>query len=134
MSRGRSSSARVSRLIVGVCASAALSAWGAPPLLPAVIVNPSAETRKELTRVMGHALAGIPVTLADDALTTSNRISLEHARPRDPAGRLLNGRDLSRPETFELFTRNSHCVLVHSRTGRAWTLHHVRCAPMPPAP
>jgi hypothetical protein len=95
---------------------------------PAVIVAPTAASRKELARVIRAALHGVPVTLADDALTTSNTLSLEHADIRDQAGRPLNGRELSRPETFELFMRGSRCVLVRSKNGHAWRLHHTRCA------
>ena len=121
---------------------ACLLAFELPPLLacavrtealrvPAVIVKPTAETRAELERVIRNAIGDVSVTLADDALTTSNMLSLEHARPRDPEGRLLNGRELTRPETFELFKRGSRCVLVQSKTGREWTLHHVKCVAAP---
>jgi hypothetical protein len=98
---------------------------------PAVITDPTPESRRELARVIHEALGNIPVTLADDALTTLSMLSLEHARPRDPDGRLLNGRELTRPETFELFKRGSHCVLVQSKTGREWTLHHTQCVAAP---
>jgi hypothetical protein len=102
---------------------------------PAVIVKPTALTGAELERVIRIAVGDVPVTLADDAFTTSNTLSLEHARPRDPEGRLLNGRELTRPETFELFKRGSRCVLVQSKTGREWTLHHVQCVAAPaPSP
>ena len=98
---------------------------------PAVISKPTAETGAELERVIRNAIGDVPVTLADDALTTSNILSLEHARARDPEGRLLNGRELSRPETFELFKRGSRCVLVRAKTGREWTLHHAQCVAAP---
>ncbi len=133
MSRVRTRTAFVSRLVIGVCASAFASA-GTPAGIPAVLVNPSVATQRELARVIGRALDRPSVTLADDALTATNRISLEHARPRDAAGRLLNGRELSRPETFELYLRRSRCVLVRSSSGRSWTLRRARCAPMPAAP
>jgi hypothetical protein len=98
---------------------------------PAVIADPTAESRQELARVIHEALGDVPVTLADDALTGSSLLSLEHALRRDPEGRTLNGRELTRPETFELFKRGSHCVLVQSRTGREWTLHHTQCVAAP---
>jgi hypothetical protein len=98
---------------------------------PAVIVKPTADTGAELERVIRDAIGDVSVTLADDVLTTSNMLSLEHARPRDPEGRPLNGRELTRPETFELFKRGSRCVLVQSKTGREWTLHHVQCVAAP---
>jgi hypothetical protein len=94
---------------------------------PAVIADPTAESLRELAGIIRQALGDVPVTLANDALTTSNTLSLERARPRDPEGRLLNGRELTRPETFELFKRGPRCVLVQSKTGREWMLHHVQC-------
>ncbi|MEA3132649.1 MAG: hypothetical protein QOG17_495 [Gammaproteobacteria bacterium] len=131
--RRRRSRAAVGCHLVAVAAYALLvsPARSAPANLPAVIVAPTAESRAELSRVIRGALHGVPVTLADDALTTSNVISLGHANIRDQAGRPLNGRELSRPETFELFKRGSQCVLVRSKNGHAWRLHHTRCEALP---
>jgi hypothetical protein len=98
---------------------------------PAVIADPTAESRRELAGIIHEALGDVPVTLADDALTGSSLLSFEHALRRDPEGRPLNGRELTRPETFELFKRGSRCVLVQSKTGREWMLHHVKCVAAP---
>jgi hypothetical protein len=106
------------------------SACPDPGDLPAVIVSPSDAGRTELVRIVREALHGAPVTLADDALTTSNALVIERANPRDASGRPLNGRSLYRPESFELFARKSRCVLVQSRTGRRWTLRHTACTAM----
>jgi hypothetical protein len=98
---------------------------------PAVIADPTARSLRELAGIIAEALGGVPVTLADDALTGSSLLSLEHALRRDPMGGQLNGRELTRPETFELFKRGPRCVLVQSRTGREWTLHHAQCVAAP---
>ena len=98
---------------------------------PAVIVNQTAETGAELEHVIRHAIGDVPVTLADDALTGSSLLSLEHALRRDPEGRPVNGRELTRPETFELFKRGPRCVLVQTKTGREWTLRHAQCVAAP---
>ena len=105
-----------------------IAAWPDSSDPPAVIVSPSDASRTELARVVPEALHGAPVTLADDALTTSNTLVIEHANPRDAQGLPLDGRSLYRPERFELFARKSRCVLVQSRTGRRWTLRHTACA------
>jgi len=113
-----------------------ISAWPDPGDVPAVIADPSDASRAELARLVREALHGAPVTLADDVLTTSNTLVIEHANPRDALGLPLDGRSLYRPERFELFARKSRCVLVQSRTGRRWTLRHTACAAMqtPPPP
>jgi hypothetical protein len=122
-----SAAATACQVMLAVCALPAFSFRADPVDEPAVIINPSAANLMELERVISEALHGAAVTLADDALTTSNMLSLEHPNPRDQAGRPFDGRELVRPETFALFKRESRCVLVQTKTGRAWTLHHVRC-------
>jgi hypothetical protein len=107
-----------------------IAAWPDSSDPPGVIVSPSDASRTELARVVREALHGAPVTLADDALTTSNTLIIEHANPRDAQGLPLDGRSLYRPERFELFARKSRCVLVQSRTGRRWTLRHTACVAM----
>ena len=107
-----------------------IAAWPDSSDPPAVIVSPSDASRMELARVVREALHGAPVTLAEDALTTSNTLVIEHANPRDAQGLPLDGRSLYRPERFELFARKSRCVLVQSRTGRRWTLRHTACVAM----
>jgi len=111
-----------------------IAAWPDSNDPPAVIVDPSDASRTELARVVREALHGAPVTLADDALTTSNTLVIEHANPRDAQGLPLDGRSLYRPERFELFARKSRCVLVQSRTGRRWTLRHTTCVAMQTLP
>jgi hypothetical protein len=111
-----------------------LNACAVPPGslgAPAVIADPTADSRRELAAIIHQALGDVPVTLADDALTGSSLLSFEHALRRDPEGRPLNGRELTRPETFELFKRGSRCLLVQSKTGRQWTLHHAICVAAP---
>ncbi len=92
-----------------------------------MIVNPSDASRTELARVVCQAMQGAPVTLADDALTTSSTLVIDHANPRDLSSLPLNGRSLDRPERFELIKHKSRCVLLQSRTGRRWTLRHTEC-------
>ena len=111
-----------------------IAAWPDSSDPPAVIVSPSDASRTELARVVREALHGAPVTLADDALTNSNTLIIEHANPRDAQGLPLDGRSLYRPERFELFARKSRCVLVQSRTGRRWTLRHTACVRMQTLP
>src|SRR5712664_2709175 len=85
-----------------------------PSETPAVIVDPTDASRMELARDIREALHGAPVTLADDALSTSSTLVIEHANPRDASGRPLDGRSVYRPERFELFAHKSRCLLVQS--------------------
>jgi hypothetical protein len=97
--------------------------------LPAVLTNPTAETRASLARAVSGALHGAPVTIADDALTRDSTLIIEHARPRTPDGVPFSGRETGRPERFRLVKNGSRCVLVHERTGERWTLQAATCSP-----
>ena len=77
------------------------------------------------------AFNGIPVTLADDALTRESTLTIERNRPRDAEGRPLDGRDPGRPEHFRLFKTGADCVLVQESTGRRWKLTASSCVAAP---
>ncbi len=97
--------------------------------MPAVLTHPTGESRAELARVVSGALHGTPVTLADDALTTSDTLVVERAAHRDTQGHRIDGRATERPERFHLVQEDGRCVLVHEATGRRFTLRSATCAP-----
>ena len=114
--------------LLGLAACA--TATGRPDL-PALLTNPTAESRAELVRAVSGALHGAPITLADDALTRDSTLIVERTRPRTPDGVPLNGREMGRPEHFRLVKNGTRCVLVHERTGKRWTLKAATCSPVP---
>jgi hypothetical protein len=114
--------------VAGVLALASCHAR-APQDAPAVLANPSPESRAELLRVVSEALGGAPVTLADDALVRETALVFERARARDAEGRPLDGRERGRPEHFRLVKSGESCVLVQESTGRRFPLSGVACTP-----
>jgi hypothetical protein len=104
----------------------------AQPAVPAIIDQPTTESRAELARVVSSALNGAPVTLADDALTRDSLLIIEKAHPRDANGVPLSGRDFGRPEHFRLVKIGEHCALEHERTGKRTTLASTTCEPVVP--
>lgn len=116
-------------LIAATLALAACHPRSASRDLPAVITNPTAQSRAELVRVVSRALNGASVTIADDALTGDSTLIVERAPRRDAQGLPLDGRQTGRPERFRLVKNGSRCVLVHEPTGRRWTLASTSCSP-----
>ncbi len=98
---------------------------------PAVLTNPTAETRAELSRVVSEAMHGAPVLLAEDALTHDSVLIIGRVQPRDAAGLPLNGRELDKPQHFRLVEHAAHCFLIQESTGRRWRLRSATCAPAP---
>lgn len=109
-------------------AASACATTGARADKPAIIVEPTAQSRAELLSVVRMAFGNAPVTLADDALTGSSSLAIERIPRRDANGQLLNGRVLEMPERFTLALRNSKCVLTQESTHREWVLHKTKCA------
>ena len=127
------------RAILVCCAGVALTACKtAPPPAdegslqgdqPAVIVNPTAESRAELQRVVSDMLFGADVTLADDALTDSSVLIIERKRIGSMQNPPLSGRDLGQPERFQLLTTGTRCVLVHGPDQARYELTETDCIP-----
>jgi hypothetical protein len=95
---------------------------------PAVLTHVSAQSFAELKRIVSQALNGAPVRLADDALTHDSALIVDRVQPRDAAGLPLDGRELGRPEHFQLVKRGPQCILIHERTGQRWILSSATCA------
>ena len=95
---------------------------------PAVLSEPVAQGRDEVARAASAALNGVPVNLADDALTRESTLVLERARHRDPNGLLVEGRERGMPERFHLVKNGAACVLVHERTGKRIALRETACS------
>ena len=123
----RAAAALLAAHLLSTCASGF-----AQPEVPAVVDQPTPESRGELAQAISSALNGAPVTLADDALTRDSRLIIEKARPRDPGGVPLSGRDRDKPEVFRLVKAGEQCVLVQERTGKRATLSSTRCHPLVP--
>ncbi len=97
----------------------------------AVIVEPTAESRAELQRVVSGALHDVPVHLADDALTDSSLLVIERKQHRTLEGRIGGDRMTESPEQFRLVANDSRCVLIHSKTGERYQLIGTTCHPSP---
>jgi hypothetical protein len=94
---------------------------------PAVITNPTEQSRAALSQAVSQAMNGAPVTLADDALTKSDSLIIEHAHPRDASGLPLNGRERGVAEHFRLVKSGDQCILIHQGTDRRFPLTGVAC-------
>ncbi len=92
-----------------------------------VMVDPTPAARSELTEVVSAALGGVPITLADDALTASSVLVIERSLPRGLDVPPVGGRNMETPVTFRLIAAGSRCVLENQGNGRRWTLRESRC-------
>ena len=115
--------------LAGICACAnpELAMQASASEQPARISNNSAESRAELLRAVNTALHTSGVTLADDALTTSDQLIIERVPARDAKGQRLSGRDFDRPQHFLLVKADRQCVLIHQESAQRFPLKNVDC-------
>ena len=133
--RGRPSGrprARSGALLVLVLAGLpACATWPAASDGPALITHPTPASRAALELAVSRALGGVPVRLADDALTRDDQLIIGRAQARDARGLPLNGRELGRPQHFRLERRGSLCILLHLESGKSSVLENTTCRPVP---
>jgi hypothetical protein len=115
--------------MLGLLAACQTAGQAAPTV--AVLTDTNVAIRAELQKVVSQALNRTAVLLADNVLTTSSELIIESARPRDGAGRLLNGRELGDPERFSLLRDGTRCFIVHKRTQHRYELKQAHCRAAP---
>lgn len=94
---------------------------------PALISQTDADSRRELSQVIGAALGLKAVTLPDDAFTVTSALAFDPAST-EPGGTATRGSAVSSPpELFRLLLDGPQCVLVHERTGLRWLLMDTEC-------
>ncbi|MDE2449206.1 MAG: hypothetical protein KGO22_09560 [Gammaproteobacteria bacterium] len=118
-------------LLLTLIALPACSVRPAARSVPAIVIHPTAASRAELEFAVSSALGGMPVRLADDALTRDSSLIIARAQARDLRGLPLNGRELGRPQHFRLLQRGSRCVLLHVESGKSRVLTHTSCQVLP---
>ena len=94
---------------------------------PAYIINPTKESRAELKKAVSSALNGIPVTLADDALTNDDRLIIERKQHMDANGNLIMGLERKKTRQFRLVKNNGKCILIDQANGHRVELTHTIC-------
>ncbi len=106
------------------------AACGAPAIqsdVPALLINPGTDTRLEIEQSVSAALNGADITIAHDALTRDSVLIIERGMNRSVSRPPEMGRDLGRPEHFQLVIDGPQCVLVHQKTGLHWLLNNSKC-------
>ena len=117
--------------IVLVLAAASLAACATTDYSTATdaLLTESNETvRMELVKVTSEALSGRPVSIAPDALTTTNRLIIEEGDMMGRDGNPLSGRLMNKPDHFVLKKSGAQCVLYHEQGETYYPLENVTCS------
>ena len=96
---------------------------------PALIVRQTEAGRAELRNTLSGLFGGQEIILADDALTHSSMLVLQHTWKQKPDGQPALGRNVARPFRFRLIKRGDSCFLVDMRDGQGYLLAGTICTP-----
>ena len=119
-------------LLSSLCALSLIEGCRTPaanPDAPALIIQPNEASRAELRKTLSGLFGGREINLADDALTDSSLLVLQHARDQESGGRPALGRDVARPFRFQLIKKEDDCFLVDMRDGKRYLLADTICVP-----
>lgn len=94
--------------------------------VPARVTNPTAASRAALARAVNDFL-NIEVTIADDALTSSNMLIVERNPPRGLQNQPATGRNMDPAIQFRLVLSSTDCVLVDTRDDSRRVLENTTC-------
>lgn len=96
--------------------------------VPALITNPTTESRAALQDVINAAL-NTNVILADDALINSSLLTIERNSPRGMQNPPAQGRNMDAPIQFRLVTSAAGCTLIDLRDSSRYALEFTTCVP-----
>jgi len=94
---------------------------------PARITDPTEASRAALQQTINTVLH-IEVVLADDALTDSSVLTIEHTSPGTMQTPTPEGRIMKMPFQFRLVINKSDCILIDQRDRSRHTLENTSCA------
>lgn len=112
--------------LAALCAGC--TAAGPSTGVPALRTSLEPASTSEIENVVSSALDGRTVSIADDALANTSLLTIERGRLRRVDAPVELGRDLGRPEVFQLVLDGNQCFLVHDRTELRWLLTDTDCA------
>ena len=120
----------VSLLLVStLSALSACKGLNRDPGVPAVIVEPDQASRAALGKTLSGIFGGQQIPLADDALTRSSILALQHNPGNQPENQAATGRVLGAPLRFQLVKTGDGCFLVDLRDERRYLLKNTSCIP-----
>ncbi len=120
---------RISSLVGGVLLIAGCQTLTAESDMPALITDPTDESRAALENALSEAFHDTEVTLADDALTQTSLLTIEVGARRTIENPPLRGRVLEEPTQFRLVKNGNDCVLIDLRDQSRHKLENTTCEP-----
>ena len=113
-------------MLGGLLVLAGCQTVGSNDDVSALVTNPTAASRAALQRAVNDFL-NMEVTIADDALTSSNMLIIERSPSRGMQSQPATGRNMDPAIQFRLVLSGTDCVLVDTRDDSRRVLENTTC-------
>ena len=95
--------------------------------VPAMLDQPSSDTRLLLESAIGDLLKSQPIKLSDNVFLQKSTVIIGRSQPKDGRGNLLNGREIRKADTVSLLTEDGKCYLKHDQSGQITVVGNISC-------
>ena len=99
------------------------------PDMPALVIQPDANSRAALQATLSGLFGGIEIRLADDALTHSSLLTLAVGAQSALVDPVAGGRIVTEPYRFRLVQTGQDCILIDLRDHSRHRLADTACKP-----
>ena len=113
-------------ILGGLIVLAGCQTFGNTDDVPALVTNPNQASRAALQRAVNDFL-NMEVTIAADALTSSNMLIIERSPPRGMQNQPATGRNMDPAIQFRLVLSGMDCILVDTRDDSRRALENTTC-------
>lgn len=105
--------------VLSGCAASKVNTTPTAVNAPAIRINITADSQKELQQIISSSLHLSNVTLSNKALTQKSTVIIEKKR--------LTGFDLSTPTVFRLLKHRNQCIIINQKTMQRYPLAKTQC-------
>lgn len=95
--------------------------------LPALLEQPSVDSRLSLETAVGDLFNSQPITLASDVFQNKSIVIIEPRQPKGNRGNLLDGRETREADTVSLLIVNRDCYVRHNQSGEIKLVPNISC-------
>lgn len=95
--------------------------------IPALLVQPTIDSRLVLEHAIGDLFNSQPIKLASNVFIQKSTVIIKSHLVKDSRGSLLDGREMRQADTVSLLTEDGKCYVKHDQTGNIKFINNISC-------
>jgi hypothetical protein len=95
--------------------------------IPALLVQPTVDSRLVLEHAIGDLFNSQPIKLASNVFIQKSTVIIDSHLAGHSRGNLLDGREMRQADTVSLLTEDGKCYIKHDQTGNIKFMKNINC-------